>query len=220
MNSEPDLREAICKAGLDLYARNLVAATDGNLSARIAEGRYLCTPSGISLGEMQPADLVIADAAGAKVEGAGKVSSEFFTHLAAYEERPNVAAVIHAHPPVAVALTLAGISMEEFALPELVVALGGVPTARYATPGTKEGADVIRELIRDCDALLLDRHGALTIGDSVVDAYRKMEKIEHSAQSLLAAHLLGKVKTLDQDQLDRLLNARAAYGVKGKFYTR
>ena len=90
MNSEPDLREAICKAGLNIYARNLVAATDGNLSARIAEGRYLCTPSGISLGEMQPADLVIADADGAKLEGAGKVSSEFFTHLAAYEERPDV----------------------------------------------------------------------------------------------------------------------------------
>lgn len=218
MNSEPALREAICRAGLSLYTRNLVAATDGNLSARIGEGRYLCTPSGISLGEMQPGDLVIADAGGAKLEGDGKVSSEFFTHLAAYEERPDIGAIVHAHPPNAVALTLAGISMEEYVLPELVAALGGVPMAPYATPGTKEGADVIRDLIRDCDALLLDRHGALTVGDDVADAYRRMEKVEHSALSLLKAHLLGKVNTLDPDQLDRILKARADYGVTGKFF--
>ena len=218
MNSEQELREAICKAGRSLYNRNLVAATDGNLSARIGEGRYLCTPSGCSLGEMQPADIVIADAAGAKLEGRGKVSSEFFTHLAAYEERPDIAAVVHAHPPNAVALTLAAISMEPYILPELVFAVGGVPTARYATPGTQEGAEVIRDLIRECDALLLDRHGALTVGDGVVDAYRRMEKIEHSAQSLIAARSLGTVQTLDEDQMDRILEARAEYGVNGKFF--
>ncbi len=218
MNSEQELREAICKAGRSLYDRNLVAATDGNLSARIGEGRYLCTPSGCSLGEMQPADIVIADAAGAKLEGGGNVSSEFFTHLAAYEERPDIAAVVHAHPPNAVALTLAAVSMEPYILPELVFAVGGVPTAPYATPGTKEGAEVIRDLIRECDALLLDRHGALTVGDGVVDAYRRMEKIEHSAQSLIAARSLGTVHTLDDDQLDRILKARAEYGVNGKFF--
>ena len=218
MTSESDLREAICEAGRRMYARNLVAATDGNLSARIGEDRFLCTRSGVALGDMQPADLVIADANGGKLEGDGKVSSEFFTHLAAYEERPDVSAVVHAHPPKAVALTLAGFSMEEYTLPELVVALGGVPTAPYATPGSKEGAEVVRDLIRDCDALLLDRHGALTVGESVVDAYRKMEKIEHSAESLLAAHLLGRVRTLDEGEMERLLKARADYGVRGKLF--
>ena len=193
MNSESDLREAICDAGRRMYARNLVAATDGNLSARMGEDRYLCTRSGLPLGDMHAADILIADGSGRKVEGEGKVSSEFFTHLAAYKERPDISVVVHAHPPKAVALTLAGLSMEDYALPELVVALGAVPTADYATPGSHEGAEAIRVLIRDCDALLLDRHGALTVGDTVLDTYHKMEKIEHSAESLLAAYLLGKV---------------------------
>ena len=220
MNSESDFREAICDAGRRMYARNLVAATDGNLSARIGKDRYLCTRSGVALGDMHAADILIADGNGNKLEGDGKLSSEFSTHLAAYEERPDISVVVHAHPPKAVALTLAGFSMEDYALPELVVALGGVPTAAYATPGTKEGAEAVRELIRDCDALLLDRHGAPTVGDSVLDAYHKMEKIEHSAESLLAAHLLGKVQTLDNDQMERLLKARAEYGVRGKFFKR
>lgn len=218
MTSESDLREAICEAGRRMYARNLVAATDGNLSARIGEGRYLCTRSGVALGDMQAADLVIAGANGEKLEGDGKVSSEFFTHLAAYEERPDVYAVVHAHPPKAVALTLAGLSMEEYVLPELVVSLGGVPTTAYATPGTKEGGEVVRELIRRCDALLLDRHGALTVGDSVFDAYHKMEKVEHAAESLFAAHLLGRVRTMDEGEIERLLKSRAAYGVTGKHF--
>ena len=219
MTSESDLREAICEAGRRMYARNLVAATDGNLSARIGEDRFLCTRSGVALGDMQPADLVIADANGDKLEGDGKVSSEFFTHLAAYEERPDVSAIVHAHPPKAVALTLAGLSMEEYALPELVVSLGGVPTTAYATPGTKEGGDVVRELIRRCDAVLLDRHGALTVGDSVFDAYRKMEKVEHAAESLFAAHLLGRVRTMDEGEIERLLKSRADYGVTGKLFS-
>ncbi len=218
MTSESDLREEICEAGRRMYARNLIAATDGNLSARIGEDRYLCTRSGVGLGDMQASDLVIADAAGEKLEGDGKVSSEFFTHLAAYEERPDVSAVVHAHPPKAVALTLAGLSMEEFALPELVVSLGGVPTTAYATPGTKEGGEVIRELIRRCDALLLDRHGALTVGNSVFDAYLKMEKVEHAAESLFAAHLLGRVRMMDEGEIERLLKSRAAYGVTGKHF--
>lgn len=218
MTSESDLREEICQAGRRMYARNLVAATDGNLSVRMGEGRFLCTRSGVALGDMRPDDLVIADAGGEKLEGDGKVSSEFFTHLAAYGERPDIFAVVHAHPPKAVALTLAGLSMEEYALPELVVALGGVPTTLYATPGTKEGASVVRDLIGDCDALLLDRHGALTVGESVVDAYRKMEKIEHAAESLFAAHLLGRVRTMDEGEIERLLKSRADYGVRGKLF--
>ena len=218
MISESDLREAICQAGRRMYARNLVAATDGNLSARLGEDRFLCTRSGVALADMQPVDLVIADANGEKLEGDGKVSSEFFTHLAAYEERPDVSAVVHAHPPKAVALTLAGVSMEDYTLPELVVALGAVPTAPYATPGTKEGADVVRDLIRHCDGLLLDRHGALTVGESVVDAYRKMEKIEHAAESLFAAHVLGRVRTMDEGEIERLLKSRADYGVSGKLF--
>lgn len=218
MNSESELRDTICDIGRRMYARNLVAATDGNVSAKIDDDRYLCTRSGCSVGHMQRSDIVIANARGEKLEGDGKVSSEFFTHLAAYEERPDISAIVHAHPPKAVAFTLAGLSMEEYVLPELVVALGGVPTANYATPGTPEGAGVVRELIRECDALLLDRHGALTVGESVLEAYYRMEKIEHAAETLLSARVFGEVSPLDRGQLERLFKAREAYGFGGKVF--
>src|SRR5205085_11001776 len=125
---------------------------------------------------------------GALVHGEGTVTSEFFTHLAVYEERPDVRAVIHAHPPMCTAITLAGIDMTLPLLPELVAAVGGVPTCRYATPGTREGADAVRIPIRDADAVLLDRHGAVTAGHTLLDAYHKMEKIEHAATILIAAY--------------------------------
>ncbi len=201
-----------------MYARNLVAATDGNISVRIGEGRFLCTPSGSACGLMHPHEMVIADAQGKKLEGEGKVSSEFFTHLAVYEQRPDIQAVVHAHPPIAVAFTLAGCSLTDLALPEVVFAVGGIPTAPYATPGTREGADAVRGLAAHCDALLMDRHGALTMGVSLMDAYLKMEKIEHAAATLLAARSLGNIRTLSGDEMQRILNARLAYGATGKLY--
>lgn len=216
--SELELRRLICEAGRRLYQRNLVAATDGNISVRLGPNRYLCTPSGVSKGFMQPNDIITADGKGGRVAGAGKVSSEFFTHLAAYEERPDVFAVVHAHPPKAIGFTLAGISMAECVLPEVVYAIGGIPTSVYATPGTKEGSEVIRELIRKCDALMLDRHGALTVGKDVMDALFKMEKIEHAAESLLTAQLLGKVRTLRPDEIEKLYQVRQDYGISGQLY--
>lgn len=211
---EAELREEICEVGRRLYQRNLVAATDGNVSARLKDGTFLCTPSGVSKGFMKPSDLLIADKDGKLVSGAGKVTSEFFTHLAAYEERPDIQAVVHAHPPCATALTLAGCSMTTPVLPELVMALGGVPTAAYATPGTKEGADVIRQLIATCDAVLLERHGAVTVGKSPLSAHFKLEKVEHSAHVLhLALSLSRQIPRLGDDQLARILDARERYGL-------
>ena len=201
-----------------MYARNLVAATDGNISVRIGEGQFLCTPSGSACGFMHPHEMVIADARGQKLEGEGKVSSEFFTHLAVYEQRPDIQAVVHAHPPTTVAFTLAGCSMTDLALPEVVFAVGGIPTAPYATPGTREGAEAVRALAAKCDALLMDRHGALTMGVSLMDAYYKMEKIEHAAETLLTARSLGNIRTLTGDEMQRILRAREAYGATGKLY--
>ena len=218
MASEAELRELICELGRRLYDKNLVSATDGNISVVLGEDRYLITPSGVSKGYMQPEDIIIANAAGEKVSGAGKVSSEFFTHLAAYEERPEIRAVVHAHPPKAVGCTLAGYSLTDYILPEVVFAIGGIPVAEYATPGTIEGAGVIRELIRDCDALMLDRHGAVTVGLDLMDAYFKMEKIEHAAETIITAHTLGTPRRLDNDQFERILLAREAYGAVGKLY--
>ncbi|GMU92510.1 MAG: L-ribulose-5-phosphate 4-epimerase [Candidatus Hydrogenedentota bacterium] len=215
---ELEVRKAICEVGRRLYAKNLVAATDGNISARIAPDRYLCTPSGVSKGFMTPNDLVIADGKGRKLAGNGRVTSEFMTHLAAYEERPDMCAVVHAHPPKAIGFTLAGVSLADCVLPEVVYTIGGIPTTQYATPATPEGGVVIRDLIRKCDALLMDRHGALTVGVSVYDALHKMEKIEHAAESMLVARLLGRVRTLEPHEVEKLYEVREAYGVTGRAF--
>jgi L-fuculose-phosphate aldolase len=217
--TELELRKAICEVGRRLYAKDLVAATDGNISARLGPGRFLCTPSGVSKGFMSPNDLVVADAKGAKISGDGRVTSEFTTHLAAYEERPEMNAVVHAHPPKAIGFTLADVSLADCVLPEVVYSIGGVPTARYATPATPEGASAIRELIRQCDAVLMDRHGAVTVGVTVFDALFKMEKIEHAANTLLTAYLLGRVRKLEAEEVEKLYRVRESYGVSGRAYT-
>ncbi|MDZ4861610.1 MAG: class II aldolase/adducin family protein [Candidatus Hydrogenedentes bacterium] len=216
--TELDLRKMICEAGRRLYAKNLVAATDGNISVRLGPGRFLCTPSGVSKGFMQVNDLIVADAKGNKLSGDGKVTSEFTTHLAAYEERPEMNAVVHAHPPKALGFTIAGVSLADCVLPEVIYTIGGIPTADYATPATPEGAVAIRGLIRKCDALMMDRHGALTVGSTVFDAYFKMEKIEHAAESLLVGRLLGNVRRLAGPEIEKLYKVREAYGVSGVAY--
>jgi len=216
--TELDLRKAICEAGRRMYAKNLTVATDGNISAKLGPDRYLCTPSGVSKGFMDPRDILIADGKGRKVAGNGRVTTEFFTHLAAYEERPDVNAVIHAHPPKAIGFTLAGVSLADCVLPEVVYSIGGVPTTSYATPATREGGEVVREHIRNCDALMMDRHGALTVGISVWDALFKMEKIEHAAETLLTARLLGNVRRLEPTEVEKLYDVRVDYGVPGRAY--
>lgn len=210
--TETELRELICEAGRRMYGRNLVGATDGNISAKLGENRYLCTPSSTSKGFMRPEDLIIADGEGNKIDGNGAVTTEFFTHLAAYEERPDISAVVHGHPPTATALTLAGLDMTRPVIPELIMGLVAVPTTDYATPGSKEGADVIRKWIRQFDAVLLDRHGAVTVGKDVMEAYMRIEKVEHSAQALFAAHVLGRVRELDPSQIERLLPTAVRHG--------
>ena len=212
------LEELICELGRRMYARNLVAGADGNLSCRLGADTFLVTRSGVGKGHLTPADIVVADATGTKLEGEGKVSSEFFTHLAAYEERPNIQAVVHAHPPVATALTLAGVSLLEPVLPEIVMNMGGIPTCAYATPGTREGAESIRAPIRQCDTLLLDRHGALAVGDSLLDAYYKLERLEHAAITLWHARCLGQFPLLSEDQAARIHAAGEGYGVKAKLW--
>ncbi len=218
--TEWEYREAICEAGRRMYAKNLAVATDGNISVRLGPDRFLCTPSGVSKGYMKPGDLLLADGDGCKIEGENKVTSEFYTHLAAYRERPDIQAVVHAHPPKTIALNIAGIPMTEYILPEVVYTLGSIPTSEYATPGTSEGAEVIRELIRECDAVILDRHGAITVGQDVFDALYRMEKIETAAETLYIAHLLGNIRQLDPGQIEKLHALRVAYNPLARAYSR
>ncbi|HOJ34106.1 MAG TPA: class II aldolase/adducin family protein [Candidatus Hydrogenedentes bacterium] len=217
MNQE-DLREAICEVGRRMYANGFVSATDGNISIRLAPDRFLCTPSGISKGFMKPDDLLIADDKGNKIAGTGKVTSEFFTHLAAYEERPDISAVCHAHPVHAIACTLVGISLTDAILPEVVMSLGGIPTVEYATPAGKEGAEVIRDTIRRCDALIISRHGTITVGHDVFAAYFNLEKLEHAARTILLARGYGEIPALSTEEVEKLHAAHERYGGGTKLY--
>ncbi len=191
---EAALREQIVEAGRRMHALGFAAGSDGNLSARLDEERVLVTPSGLSKGFLHPEQLLVVDLAGTlqpsfhPMRRGLRPSSELFMHLEAYRQRADTHAVIHAHPPMAIACTVAALSLAGCVLPEVMYHLGSIPTAPYATPGTNEGAASVRELVRHHDALLLDRHGSLTLGDSPLTALMRLEWVEQAARIMLAAH--------------------------------
>jgi len=210
MSNEQQLKQDIVCICRMLHRKNYLAATDGNVSVRL-EDRVLTTPSGVHKGLMEAEQIITVDLEGKVIRGEGKPTSEIRMHLLAYELRPQVAAVVHAHLPYATACTLAGIDLLEPILPEVVITLGGIPTAPYATPGTEEVPESIREFIQEYDAVLLSRHGAMTVGRDVRDAYSKMEKLEHTARVVLAARLQGPLPPLPAVEVEKLRRIAAQY---------
>lgn len=203
MNTEWQLKEDIVRICRMLHRKNYLAATDGNVSVRLGD-RVFVTPSGVHKGMMEAYQILTIDPEGRVLSGEGKPTSEIRMHLLAYELRPDIAAVVHAHLPYATACTLAGIDLLEPILPEVVITLGGVPTAPYATPGSEEVPESIRAFIKEYDAILLSRHGAMTVGPDVTDAYNKMEKLEHTARVVLAARLQGPLEPLPEAEVTKL----------------
>jgi L-fuculose-phosphate aldolase len=167
---EHRLREELVKFGRLCYERHLLVAMDGNLSALLPDGNVLCTKAGCHKGFLTDDDLVVIDRGGRKLRGSGNPTSEMAMHLACYDERPDIRSVIHTHPPISIAFTIAGVSMARCVLPEVVLTLGTVPTVEYATTGTKSLADGIRPYVRHHDAVLMDRHGAVCLGKDVLTA--------------------------------------------------
>lgn len=190
-----------------LHQKNLVAATDGNLSLKVGD-KLLVTPSGVNKGFLREEQILTVDQEGRLLEGEGKPTSEMALHLAAYRLRPEVAAVIHAHPPLVTAFSIAGVSLEDFVLPEVVMSMGVIPTAAYATPTTPDVPASIRELLLSYDALVLERHGALTVGVTLMDAYNRLEKMEHTALIIFSALQLGKVQPLPPREVEKLLRLK------------
>lgn len=204
MLPERRLREEMLKFGRLCYERHLLVAMDGNLSALLPDGSILCTKAGCHKGFLTDDDLVVIDRQGRKLRGSGSPTSEMLMHLACYDERPDVRAVVHCHPPIAIAFTIAGVSMARCVLPEVVLTLGAIPTVPYETTGTTRLADRIRSYIRDNDAILMDTHGAVTVGSSPLDAFCKMETLEHTALITKTARDLGGVKELPPSEAVRL----------------
>ncbi len=213
---EAQLRQEMVRVGQLLHLRGYVAATDGNMTVRLGDDRLLVTPSGVSKGFMQPDQMILTDLEGrppgAAAGAAARPSAELRLHLEAYRQRPDVRAVVHAHPPLCTALTVAGLSLEACVIPEVVMTLGTIPTVPYATPTTAEGPERARQWLRTRDALLLDRHGTLTLGQTLFEAYLKLEKMEHTAQIIIAAHQLGRVTTLTPEQMAKLIAIRKEHG--------
>ncbi len=205
MDTENRLRQETVRICRMLHGKNLVAATDGNISVRLGAGLLLTTPSGVNKGFVEEDQLIVVDLEGQLVRGEGRPTSELLLHLAAYRLRPEVGAVIHAHPPRATACSIAGVSLEEPVLPEVVITLRKIPTAAYATPATSQVAEAIREHLKDYDAVILAHHGAVTVGRDLMEAYNKMEKLEHTAQVVLTARLLGGAAALPPDKVEKLL---------------
>jgi L-fuculose-phosphate aldolase len=212
--SSHQLRQDIVRVCRMLHRKNYLAATDGNVSVRLGD-RVLTTPSGINKGLMEADQVITVDLSGRVIMGEGSPTSEIRMHLLAYELRPDILAVVHAHLPYATACTLAGIDLLEPILPEVVITLGGIPTAPYATPGTDEVPEAIRGFIQTYDAILLSRHGAMTMGREVMDAYNKMEKLEHTARVVLAARLQGPVPPLPPAEVEKLRRIAAEYKSRG-----
>lgn len=215
MYSVIESKELMVEIGRRLYERGYVVASEGNISVRLDEWRVLTTPSGVCKGSMRSEDLVITDMSGERIDGRNKPSSELLMHLEVYRERPQVAAVVHAHPPTCTGFAVAGLPLDPALMAEVVVTLGCVPLAEYGTPSTEELAAAVGRYIRDYDALLLSNHGAITIGKDLMSAYYKMETLEHYAHINLIARMLGRVQPLSPQNVEKLVALREKYGVEG-----
>jgi L-fuculose-phosphate aldolase len=211
--TEHELRETIVEVGRRLYARGYTASNDGNISARLDDRRLLMTPKSVCKGFMTPDMMVVTDLDGKKLAGDRDPSSEMQMHLEVYRQRPDVRAVVHAHPPIATGFAVAGIPLDRAVLAEVVTTLGSVPIAEYATPSTKELPEAVRKYVRAHDGMLLANHGALTLGADLFSAYYKMETIEHFANISLVARLLGGERLLSRQEVERLQGLRGMYGI-------
>ncbi len=216
--TEREWRDEIIHVCRLMWEKDYLAATDGNVSVRLDEDRFLVTPSGFSKGHLKPEQLLVIDWDANVVGplyGANRhlrPSSEIILHLEAYRRRPDIRSVVHAHPPMAVALSIAGISLAQCMLPEVVMTLGLIPTTAYATPASPEGAQVIAGIIEHYDALILQRHGSVTVGESPWKAYLKLEKLEHTALITKTLAELNRLNPMKPDEVARAVAWREARG--------
>ena len=210
------IKQEICEVGHRLYDHGFVAANDGNISVKLSDNEFYCTPTGVSKGSLTPDMIIKIDAEGNKLEGTLNPSSEIKMHLRVFRERPDVNAVVHAHPPVATAFTVAGIPLDRYILPEAVLTIGDVPTCAYGTPSTMEIPDSLMPYIQEHDAFMLKNHGALTVGNTLTRAFFTMEEVEFNAKIMKYAMELGKIEEIPADQMLKLIDLRVKMGLPGK----
>lgn len=214
MNLEEDIRKSIVEAGKKLRDHFFVASNDGNISMKLNEEELLITPTGVNKGDMTVDHILKVDMEGNVLSGFGLPSSEIKMHLVIYKRRPKVSAIVHAHPPAATGFAACGINPDdEIILPESILGLGRVGLAEYGTPSTDELPKAVEMVIDDCNALLLANHGAVTIGDTVMEAYYRMEVLEMFSRIKLVTKLLGGANVLNQEQISKLFLVKEEKGL-------
>ena len=204
---ELKLRTDLCEVSKRLYLAGFMSGSDGNLSTLLSKDEVLITPSRLSKGFMEPGQIVKIDYSGQKISGDYPPSVEAGMHLAAYQERPDICSVVHCHPPVSVAFTVAGMSLPTNILPELETIFGGeIPICHYATPGGADLADSIRGNIRNpqVSVVLLDHHGLLGVGQDIFQASIRVEHVEAAAKVIMYSRILGGEKPLPENSLEKL----------------
>jgi L-fuculose-phosphate aldolase len=211
---ERTARQQIAEVAREIYGRKLSGATDGNLSIRLGDGHFATTPSGVHKGRLTAADILIVDGAG-RVVGRPPVgrngqplkpSSELGLHLACYARRPDVHAVVHAHPPMAIAYTLAGGELSHTLVSEVVFAMGQIATAPYTTPTTTEVPAVLGDYVACYDCVILPRHGSVTVGPDLDTALARLDALEHTAHIYCMVKLMGGAPPIASAEVDRLFS--------------
>ena len=216
MKSALEIKKEICEVGYKLWLKGFVAANDGNISVKVNDHEYYCTPTGVSKGGLTPDMIIKVDENGNKLEGTLNPSSEIKMHMRVYQQRPDVNAVVHAHPPVATAFTVADIELDQYILPEAILTIGNAPTCDYGTPSTMEIPDSLNPYLDKHDVFLLRNHGALTVGCNLNKAFFLMEEVEFNAVICKHAIELGAVHEIPGDQLAKLLDLRKAMNLPGR----
>jgi L-fuculose-phosphate aldolase len=200
------IRDQIVQISSRIYENGFISGCAGNVSARLGDGRLLVTPSGVSKGDLSPEIIITLDKQGVVISALPglKPTSEIQMHLGIYQRRPDIAAVIHAHPVACIALSLVGIDLDRPLIPEAIVMLGSVPTVPYATPSSDESWEILRPVIDDHNAIILAHHGSVTVGRDLLEAYYRLEVLEHTARIIALAHQLGEPKLLSQQDINNL----------------
>jgi L-fuculose-phosphate aldolase len=218
MTNEWELKKQMVEIGRRIWTRGYVAANDGNITVKLNDDELLTTPTGVSKGFMTVDMIIKCDRTGKVISGSRnfRPSSEVKMHLDVYHERPDIHSVVHAHPPYATSFAVAGIPLNKCVLPEAIIVIGAVPIAPYGLPSTMEIPDRMRPFIQQSDAILLENHGALTLGSDLLNAYHKMETLEHTASIVWKAIQLGNMNVLSGEERDRLMTLRDKFHLPGR----
>jgi len=211
--NEHKLKEQMCDIGRRIWLKGFCAGNEGNHSFRMSEDRFLCTPTGVSKGNLKPDDICVVDGNGKQISGKMKRSSEFMMHAAIFRARPDVNAVIHSHPPHATAFAVAGVEIPTCIHPEAEVFLGPVRTAQYVTPGDQRLGESILPYVKESNTIILQNHGVVCFHPDLEQAYYQLEIIDAYARILLLAKGLGSVKTLSNDEMSELIKLKERFGL-------